>query len=72
MRKTHDGEGNMMALTGKQKQFGKYAEQGGAARSNNFSSQSGPGFTPVKKASKKSAAIPNPMDILAAPQRKKM
>ena len=59
------------ASQGKQRQVGKYVEQGGAARSNNFTSQAGPKFTPVKK-TKKSAAIPvNPQDILAMPQNLK-
>lgn len=67
MAKTHDGP-SLPMNPGKAKQFGKYSEQGGASRSNNITSMASPGFTPVKKSG---AAIPNPMDIMAAPPRRK-
>lgn len=66
LRKTHDGP-DMGPSQGKQRQFGKYQEQGGASRSNNFTSMGSPRTTPVKVKGK--AQIPNPMDILAAPQK---
>lgn len=58
-----------MANVGKAKQIGKYTEQGGAARSNNFTSVASPRVTPIKK--KGAALPPSPQDILAMPQRKK-
>ena len=63
-RKTHDGP-DMGPSQGKQRQLGKYTEQGGAARSNNFTSQASPMVTPTKKKAPK-GQMPNPMDILAA------
>lgn len=64
-RKNPAGNSRITAAQGKQKQVGPYMEQGGAARSNNFTSVAGPMRTPVQKKSK-GGKVPMPNDILAA------